>query len=163
MKWFVYINISVQSCLFVQYWPKTFLVHCRENLCNVGAAFAATGYYKKINRFKIKIAKKWCYWDDIALGFFLCNVVWSLLGNIAQGFCLCNIVARVLRHYWTECFHVQCCLEPLGQHCARFLSVQCCRKSIKRTLNKIFPVQCCLEPLGQHGTSFFQLLCAMLS
>ena len=54
---------------------------------------------------------------------------------------------------------MQCCLEPLRQHCTRFLPVQCCPKSIKTTLNRIFPVQCCLEPLGQHGTRFFQFLC----
>ena len=29
-------------------------------------------------------------------------------------------------------------MEPLGQHCTRFLPVQCCPKSIKTTLIKIF-------------------------
>ena len=41
---------------------------------NVGAVYAA----------KRKIAEKWCYSDDITLGFFLCNVV-----------------PRVLQQYWT--------------------------------------------------------------
>ena len=143
-------------------------------LCNVGEICAMLAWhlqqhYQKINWFKKKNKKKncqkfRCYSDDTALGFFLCNVVWSLLGNIAQGFCLCNIVPRVLQHYWTGSFHVQmqCCLEPLGQHCIRFSPMQSCPKSIKTTLNKIFPVQCFLEPLGQHGTRFFELLCAML-
>ena len=89
----------VQSCLFVQCWPGIFLVQCRENLCNVCPAFAATGYYKKINRFKIKTAENLCYSDDIALDLFQYNVVWSLLGNIAQGFCLCNVARRVFWHY----------------------------------------------------------------
>ena len=39
-----------------------------------------------------------------------------------------------------------------GQHCTRFLPVQCCPKSIKTTTNKTFPVQCFLEALGQHCT-----------
>ena len=130
---------SVQFCLFVQCWPGIFLVQCRGNLCNVGAAFAATGYYWKINRSKIKIAEKWCS-DDIALGFFLCSVVWSLLDNIVQGFYLCNVVPRVLRQHWAGFFPVRCCLEPLGQHCTRFLQllVQCCPKRIKTTLDRFF-------------------------
>ena len=49
---------SVQSCLFGQCWPSIFLAQCRGNFCNVGAAFAATGYYQKINRSKIHIAGK---------------------------------------------------------------------------------------------------------
>ena len=79
--WFVFnsclreMPCSVQSCLFVQCWPVFLLVQCRENLCNFGAAFAATGYYQKFNRFKINIAEKWCYSDDIALGFILGNNV----------------------------------------------------------------------------------------
>ena len=30
---------------------------------------------------------------------------------------------------------MQCCLKPLGQYCMGFLPVQCCSKSINRTLN----------------------------
>ena len=34
-------------------------MQCRENVFNVGAAFAAIGYYQKINnRFKVKIVEK---------------------------------------------------------------------------------------------------------
>ena len=33
---------------------------------------------------------------------------------------------------------MQCCLESLGQHCTRFLPVQCCPKSINATLHSIF-------------------------
>ena len=54
---------SVQSCVFVQCLPRIFLMQCRGNLSNAGAAFAATGYHQKINQFKIKIAKKACYSD----------------------------------------------------------------------------------------------------
>ena len=111
----------VQPCLFVQSGHRIFLVKCQGNLCNVGAA---TGYYQKINWSKIKFAKKWCS-DDIGLGFFLCNVVWSLLGNIAQGFYLwiCSVVPSVLIHHWTGFFLVHCRLEPQIQYCTRFLPV----------------------------------------
>ena len=104
----IYLCIrSVQSCLFVQCWPGIFIVQCQGNFCNVGAAFAATGYHQKINWFKIKIAKGWCCTDVIALGFFLCNVVWSLLGNTAQGFYLCNVVPRLLQQHRTGFFPLQ--------------------------------------------------------
>ena len=33
---------------------------------------------------------------------------------------------------------MQCCLQSLGQHCTKFLLVQCCPKSIKTTLNRFF-------------------------
>ena len=104
--WSKWWYCSVQSCPFVQCCPGILLVQCRENLGNVGTTLVATGYYQEINWFKIRIAEKWCYSGDIALG--------CLWGNIAQGFYLCNINPRVLRHYWTEFFHVQCWLEPLG-------------------------------------------------
>ena len=94
---------SVQSCPFVQCWPGIFLVQCQEKLCSVSAPFAAPGYCQNINRFKIKIAEKWCY-SDIAPGFFLCSVVWSLLDNIPQDFflvqccpkCITTILNRIL-------------------------------------------------------------------
>ena len=120
---------SVQFCLFLQSLPGNFLLQSWENLCNVGIAFAATGYYQKINQFKMKIAKKWCYSDDIGFfpvqcylksleqhcteflsvqccpksittllnRIFSCeNVFWRLLDNIAQGFYICNVVPRLL-------------------------------------------------------------------
>ena len=54
-------------------------MQCRGNLCSVGAVFAATGYYEKINRFKIKIAEKLCYSDDI--GFFPVQCCLESLGQ----------------------------------------------------------------------------------
>ena len=159
---------SVQSCLFVKFWPEIFLVQCRENLCNVGAAFAATGYYQNINRFKIKIAKKWCYSYDIALGFFL--------GNTAQGFCLCNVVPRVLQNYWTGCFHVRAMLS--GASWTTLHKVFTCAMLSKEyyniieqdfsramlsgaswtTWHKVFSVTFCnvvLRKLRQHWNRFF--------
>ena len=98
----------------------------------------------------------WSLLDNIAQGFYLCNVVprvlrqhwtklfpcnvvWRLLDNIAQGFYLWNVVQGELRQYWTGLFLVQCCLEPHGQHCLGYLLVQCCPKSFKTALNRIFP------------------------
>ena len=56
---------------------------------------------------------------------------------------------------------MQCCLEPLGQHCIRFLPVQCCPKSIKTTLNMIFSYAMLS---GATQTTLHAILtCAMLS
>ena len=33
---------------------------------------------------------------------------------------------------------MQSCLEPLGQHCVGFSAMQCCPKSIKKTLHMTF-------------------------
>ena len=109
----------VQPCLFVQSGHRIFLVKCQGNLCNVGAA---TGYYQKINWSKIKFAKKW-YSDDIGLGFFLCNVVWSLLGNIAQGFYLCNL---------------QCCPKSINTSLNRIFSCSLSSWASNTILHKIF-------------------------
>ena len=152
----------VQSCLFAQCWSGIFLVQCRGNLCNFGAAVEATDYYRKTNQFKIKIAEKKRS-DDIVLGFFLCNVVWSLLDNIWQGFYLCNVVPRVLRQDWKGFFLMRCCLEPLGQHCTRFLLLllQCCPREINTTLNSSFS---CAILFGISRTTLHKVfICPMLS
>ena len=93
-------------------WPGNVLVQCRENLCNDGAAFTATRYYQKINWVKIKIAEKWCYSDKIALSFFLCNVLWSLLDNMAQGFLsyFVQCFPKKIKTALKMIFLVQCCL-----------------------------------------------------
>ena len=49
---------------------------------------------------------------------------------------------------------MQSFLEPLREYCIGFLPVQCCLKSIKRTLHRIFFIQSCVEPLEQHGIRF---------
>ena len=72
---------------------------------------------------------------------------------------------------------MQCCLEPLGQHCTKFLPVQCCPKSIRTTLNRIFflcnVVWSLLDNIAQslylrnvvprvlrqHWTGFFPMQC----
>ena len=52
-------------------------------------------------------------------------------------------------------------LDPLRQHCIRFLPVQCCSKSIKRTLNKIFSYP--LFPGSSWATLHSVLICVMLA
>ena len=76
---------SVQSCLFVQCWPEIFFVQCRENLCNVGAAFVATDYHQKINRFKKKIAEKLILRRHCT-GFFPVQYCLKSLGQHCTGF-----------------------------------------------------------------------------
>ena len=44
--------------------------------------------------------------------------------------------AMLSQKYWENIEPVQCCHEPIGQHCTKSLPVQCCPKSIKTTLNR---------------------------
>ena len=117
----------------------------RDFSCPMSGKFV---HYQKINRLKIKIAEKWCYSDDIALGLFLCNVVWRILDNTEQGFYLCNVVPRELRQYWTGFFPVQCCLKSLGQHCTRFLPVHCWPMVNRQLFWVKEPVQFCVYQPG---------------
>ena len=158
---FAPVLLSVQYCLFVQCWPGSFLVQFREDLCHNNTAFAATSYYKKINQFGIKIAEKLCYSDGITLGFFPVRYCLESLGNIGQSFYLCKVVPIVLRHYWIGFFHVQCCLDPLRQHCTRFLPVECFQKNIKTTLNRIYSYVILSEAWKTTFPRVF--MCAMLS
>ena len=48
-----------------------------------------------------------------------------------------NVISDVFRQHWQDDVPIQY-WEPLGQQCRGFLSMQCCPKSIKRTLNRIF-------------------------
>ena len=73
---------------------------------------------------------------------------------------------------------MQCCLEPLGQHCTRILFVQFCPKCMKATLKSIFScamlsraswttlhkdftyaVQCCAKCIKTSLNKFFPVQC----
>ena len=69
-------------------------------------------------------------------------------------------------------FPVQCCLEPLGQHCTGvFLcnivfgvfqttlhrDLTCAMLSQRQHWTKFLLVHCCLEPQGQHCTWFYSM------
>ena len=140
---------SVQPCLFVQRQHGIFLVQYRLSLNNVGVVFAATGYYQKINRSKIKIPEKWPDVIQTALRWtFSCVMLSRATLTIHYlRFFRCNIVSEVLSQHCSRFFPVQC-LSILAsrQYCLGFWPVQCCPKSIKTTLNRIFLTQCCLEP-----------------
>ena len=86
---------------------------------------------------------------------FLRNVVWSLLGNIGQGLpvpcCPKSITATLNRIFsiailsgatWTTLqklfFLYNVVPRILRQHWTWFLPVQCCPKTIKKTLKRIF-------------------------
>ena len=148
-------------------------MQCREILCNVGAAFAAASYYQKINRFKIKIAEKWCCSDDIR--FFPVQCYLESLGQHCTEFLLVQCCPKSITTLLNRNFSCECFLEALGQHCTRFLHAQCCPKTIKTTLNRIYSwvmffwrllsniaqgfYLCNVVPrvLRQHWTGFFSV------
>ena len=94
-------------------------MQCRGNLCSVGAVFAATGYYEKINRFKIKIAEKLCYSDDI--GFFPVQCCLESLGQ-----------------HCTEFLPVQCCPNSITTLLNRIFSCEMFSGGSWTTLHKVF-------------------------
>ena len=111
-------NLVFCSVLSRDFFGSIFLAQCLENLYNVATQLAATGYK---NRRKVMLPRRQFTG--------LRNIIWSLLGNIAQGFQLRDFVPKELRQHSKEFFRVQCCLEPFGQHCKTYLSVQsvqCC-------------------------------------
>ena len=78
---------------------------------------------------------------------------------------------------------MQCCLDPLGQHCTRILPVQCCPNSIETTFNSIFSsamlyraswttllkdftcsffyLQCCPQSIVKTLNSIFSVKCCL--
>ena len=115
-------------------------------------------YYQKINRFKIKIAEKWCYSYDIGF-FFLCNVVWSLLVNIAQSFCLCNVVSKSITKLLSRILSYEMFSE--GSWTTRFTQDFYLRNVVPRLLRQHwagfipgFYWMFFVVALGQHCTRF---------
>ena len=101
----------LQSCVFVQCWPRISLVQCQENLSNVGGICSNWLLSKNKNHWEVTR----CYSDDIRLDLLL-NLLW---------------------HHWTVFFLTKCCLKPLRKYCIGFWSVQYCSRNIKTTLNRI--------------------------
>ena len=99
--------------------------------------------------------------------------------NIEQDFYLGNVVPRVLKRHWRGSLPVEYCLEPLGQHKTKFLTVKCCPKCIKITLNRIVflcnalwslsdnialsfcPCNFLPRVLRQHWTRFLAVQCCL--
>ena len=54
-----------------------------------------------------------------------------------------------------DCFPLQCCLEPLGQHAQIFYLFNVVPRALRQLRTGFFPVQCCLETLGQNCKSFY--------
>ena len=143
------------------------------NLCNIGAAFAATSYYQRNNQFKIKIAGKWCYSDNIGFLPVQCcpisikttlNRIFSCVmfsGGSRTTLHKIFTCAILSQKYSDNIEPVQCCFEPIGQHCTRFLPVQCCPKSIKTTSNRNF--SCVMLSRDNWITLYKVFTCAMLS
>ena len=108
------------------------------NLCNIGAAFAATSYYQRNNQFKIKIAGKWCYSDNIGFLPVQCcpisikttlNRIFSCVMFSGGSWTTLNKVftCAMLSHSpWTTLHRKVICnvvLTFVGQHCVRKLPV----------------------------------------
>ena len=163
------MTFSVQCCLepIGQHCTRLLPVQCCPHSIktilnrNFSCAMWSWANWTKLHKIFTCVMLSQEYWDNIKQEFFQCNVVWNLLDNIAQRLYLCNVVSRVLLLYWTEFFHVQFFLEALGEHCKRFLPVQCCPKSIKTTLNRVFS---CAMFSGANWTTLDKVFtCAMLS
>ena len=136
-------------------------VKCCPNRQNWTGIFPVQCCLEPIGQHCTRFLPVQCCTKSIKTILNLCNVALSQLDNIAQGFYLCNVGSRVLRRHWTGFFPVQYCLEPLGQHCRKFLIVQCCPKSIKTPLNMIFS-SAMLS--GASWTTLHKIFnCAMLS
>ena len=109
--------------------------------------------------------------DNIALGFVLCNVVWSLscAWATSMGFLHVQCCPVVLRKHWTGFFPVECCLEFLGQHWTTLHKAFTCAMLSQEYKDNIecwtgfFPLHYCLEPLGQHCTRFLPVQCCLKS
>ena len=73
-------------------------MQCRENLCNIGAAFAETGYCQNINWFKIKIAEVMLFRHYT--GFFPMQCCLESFGQHSTGFlpvqCYPKSIATIL-------------------------------------------------------------------
>ena len=126
---------------FFQCWPRIFLVQYRGKLCGFGVMFAPN-CYQKIKLSKVKIAEK----NDETLlrqyctGLFPIQCCVESLGQHCTGLLPMQICPKSVTTTLNRIFHVQYCLEPLGQLYARFfqLPVQCCPKRIRTTLKIIF-------------------------
>ena len=79
------------------------------------------------------------------------------------GFFLCNVVPGVLRKHCHRTFSGSMLSGAswLGQHCTRFLPLQCCPKGIKITLNKMF--SCALLSGASRTTLHWVVTCAMFA
>ena len=127
------------------------------------------------NQFKIKIAKRWCYSDDIAQGFFPVQCSLESLGQhsqdrvfacgmlsqeyfdiIEQGFFMCSVVWSLLDNI-AQGFYLCCNVVPrvLRQHWTGFFSCN----GVWRTLHKVFTcVMLFQRVLRQHWRKFFPFI-----
>ena len=55
---------------------------------------------------------------------------------------------KVLRQHWSGLFLVQCCLESFGQHCTRFLLIQCWSMA-----NRQLSWEKCIVAIDHAGTT----------
>ena len=93
------------------------------------------------------------YADEYALGFGLCNIIWSLLDNITPGFYLCNAsIAKTLNTIFS--FTVLSGATWTTLHKV-FFPHNVVPKVSRQLWTGFFPVQCCLELLWQQYLGFY--------
>ena len=170
----------VQSCLFIHFCLEIFLVQCWGNLCNIGAAFAATGYYQNTNRSNIKIAKKRCcsLFRRQCTKFFSCVVLpgvsWVLHRDFTSAIlsqCTtttlniilsCEMLAEALWTTLPEMFACSCAKLSQENSDNKEKDFACAMLSgaSRTTLHRVFLVQCCPRRIKTtlHGT----FSCSML-
>ena len=104
-----YSLLLFSSCTVPYNLVFLFNVGLRFFLCNVRKCWCSICSKKK-NCWKVMLFR-WHY-----TGFFSCAMLsQEYYNNIEQDF-----------------LHAQCCLEPLGLHCTRFLPIQYCPKTVKK-------------------------------
>ena len=160
--WSVLCNLVLLfnvSCLFVQCWPRIFLVECQENFCNVCAVFTATGYYQKLTRPKQKLP-----YSDLFrrhwLGFFSRAVSSGAFWATLQRFLSVRYCPKSIKTTLNRSFP---CAMFSGASWTTLHKVFTCAmlSRINASLNKIFT--CELLSGISRTTSHRVFTCAMLS
>ena len=147
-------------------------VQCWRGICS-NLLLSKNEPVQNKNHLKVMLFRRQC------TGFFLCNIVWSLLGNVAPGFspvqfCPKSTTTTLNRIFsctilsgatWTTLhkifFLYNVYPRVLRQHCAGFFSVQCCLESLGQHCTMFLPVQCCPKCIETTLNRTFS--CALLS
>ena len=143
--------------------PKVLKEHCTGFfLCNVICSLLgniAQGFHlcnvvpKVLRQHLTGFFPLQCCLDNIVQYFYLCNVVPRVLRQQWTKFFPCIVVHVVLREFkqhWTGFFLVQYRLEPLRQHCTRFLPLAMLAHGQKKTFLSKRTYTMLFIKLGQH-------------
>ena len=168
---------TLQSFLPVQCYPKSIKTTLKRIFsCALFSGASCCTLHKVFTCGML--SQKYCLRQHLT-GFFLCNIVWSLLDNIGQDFFLSNVVPGLTDNFHEEYNLWNDLLTMLEQQCIGLLSSQCCLNTPKTTLHKKIthamlvqgrknmflqenkqPIQCCLDlpELTLHKKITFAML-----